>query len=640
MLYEFYNRKSSYNHPFPQHLAVIDEDYKETIGWDEDVPINAYITPKVIDMRSSRYVIMDGTYYTFLMISAKGFPVENIKGWMSLFVNMGEGIDTDLYYERMPKDSMANRISTKLKFNNASLSNKRDMTQNTENIRGAVQSGQYMLQNLRGSEDFYYFNLMITVTASSYDAMMYKRKEVMKLLKSMDYRYDTCILKQDQCFYSYMPFHGLTRSLRISTRRNVLTNGLASAYPFTSFEMSDQGGVVMGLNDENNSLLLLNLFNTALYKNANMIVLGSTGAGKTYTSLLLCERSRLCQIPIILITPMKAHETSRLCNQFGGTFISMNVSHINPMEIRIADTPDDDVLDEGYSKTPMLMQKSSFLQKLCTVRLPDITYDELQLVDTAIINTYQKFGITFDDDSLFNPDGSHKKMPLLKDFQDALYDVGCERVARVLNPLIMGSASHFNHQTDVNLDNPFTILSIADMPKDMRELGLLIAVDFAYAKAKENRTKRKFIVFEEFWDLVGTNATDVTAAQSTEVFKIIRGYGGGAIAITQDVSDLMAYQDGKFGKGILSACKTKIVLNLEPKEARAVQDALELTDSEIEKIINLEKGKGMLIANNNNVMVNFKSTPMEHDLITTDRADLERIAKQKISGEESGGIDQ
>ena len=630
-LYSFFNRRTSLKIPFPQHIAEIDEQYAQIYEGDP-VPFNEYVAPREIDMRSFKYIVMDGTYYTYLMISSKGYHVENYKGWLSLFVNMGEGIDIDIYYEKMPKQAMSSRIATKLKFNRATIADKPGMDENSENIKGAIQSGQYMLRNLRGSEDFYYFNLMITVSSASYEGMMYKKREVIKLLKSRDYRYDLCVLKQDLCFTASMPFHFLAKSLKKSTRRNVLTSGLSSAYPFTSFEMCDADGIVMGLNDENNSLLLLNLFNTQQYKNANMIILGSSGAGKTYTSLLICARSRLCQIPIVFITPMKAHETIRLCKQFDGTFISLNVCHINPMDIRISDTPDDDVLDEGYEKTPLLTQKAAFLQKLCTVRLPDISYDELQYVDTAIVDTYGKFGITFDDSTLFNEDGSYKQMPLIKDLQDTLFELGCDRVARSLNPLVKGSAAHFNSHTDVNLDNPLTFLSIADMPKDMRELGYLIAMDFAYTKAKENRTQRKFIVLEEMWDLIGANATDSTAAQSTEVFKIIRGYGGGVIGVTQDVSDLMAYQNGKFGKGILSACKTKIVLNLEPKEARAVQDALELTDSEIDKIIDLDKGKGMLIANNNNLMINFKSTPLEHDLITTDRADLERIAHERMKG--------
>ena len=153
-------------------------------------------------------------------------------------------------------------------------------------------------------------------------------------------------------------------------------------------------------------------------------------------------------------------------------------------------------------------------------------------------------------------------------------------------------------------------------------------VYMAYAKAKEDRTKKKVIFIDEAWQVIGSKSTAAAADQILEMFKIIRGYGGSAICATQDVNDFFALEDGKYGKGIINACKTKIILNLEKKEAETVRDLLDLSEDEYKKILQFDKGHALFSASGNNVPVYVRASKMENDLITTDRKELAAIMKR------------
>ena len=154
-------------------------------------------------------------------------------------------------------------------------------------------------------------------------------------------------------------------------------------------------------------------------------------------------------------------------------------------------------------------------------------------------------------------------------------------MGNILNRLVHGSAKTFNQQTNVDLSTPYTVLDISELTGDLLTVGMFVALDFVWDKAKEDRTKEKAIFLDEVWQLIGSSSNSMAAEFVLEVFKIIRGYGGSAVCATQDLSDFFSLDGGKYGKGIINNAKTKIILNLEDDEAMRVQDALKLTDAEI-----------------------------------------------------------
>jgi hypothetical protein len=223
-------------------------------------------------------------------------------------------------------------------------------------------------------------------------------------------------------------------------------------------------------------------------------------------------------------------------------------------------------------------------------------------------------------------------MPVLGDLHAILkQDAQTRRMANILNRLVNGSASTFSQQTNVNLDNKYTVLDISELSGDLLPLGMFVALDYVWDKAKENRTVEKAIFIDECWQLIGGTGNRLAAEFVLEIFKIIRGYGGSAVCATQDLNDFFALDDGKYGKGIINNCKTKIILNLEDEEAQRVQGILRLSEVEVMEITHFERGNGLISTNNNNISVEFKCSSLEKTLITTDRRELRDILEEKAA---------
>ena len=221
-------------------------------------------------------------------------------------------------------------------------------------------------------------------------------------------------------------------------------------------------------------------------------------------------------------------------------------------------------------------------------------------------------------------------MPVLGDLYEVLMGKPeTRRLANILNRLVNGSAKTFNQQTNVNLDNKYTVLDISELSGDLLTVGMFVALDYVWDKAKEDRTKEKSIFLDELWQLIGASSNKLAAEFVLEIFKIIRGYGGSAICATQDLNDFFALDGGKYGKGIINNAKTKIILNLEEDEAARVQDILKLSETELMNITHFERGSGLISTNSNNVTVEFRASDFEKELITTDRAELQAIIERK-----------
>ena len=202
----------------------------------------------------------------------------------------------------------------------------------------------------------------------------------------------------------------------------------------------------------------------------------------------------------------------------------------------------------------------------------------------------------------------------------------------ILNRLVNGSASTFNKQTNVRLDNKYTVLDISSLTGDLLTVGMFVALDFVWDRAKADRTEEKAIFIDECWQLLsGAGATGTRLAGDfvLEIFKTIRGFGGSAICASQDLNDFFNLDEGRFGKGIINNSKTKIILNLEDDEAERVQETLHLSDAETMEVTHFERGSGLISTNNNNIMVEFKASPLEKDLITTDRRELRELLERK-----------
>lgn len=646
ILYMFFNRRSCVEEPFHSRVDRIVLDTmaakNKVIGIDPipRIRMTHFISPRGIDLTHRNYIIMDGLYYSFLYIKGNGYPNKVRAGWMSSLINAGEGIDVDVFLRRENRSKTIDKVAQRIRLNRTKLKSMQDTSTDYEELAGSIQAGYFIKQGIANyNEDLFYMSVFVTVSARTYEELMWRKQQMTDMLKSMDMYVSDCSFQQEDALRTVMPFLQISPKLEKKSKRNVLTSGAASTYMFTSFEMSDDTGVLLGINRHNNSLCIVDLFDTKKNKNANLNLLGTSGAGKTFTMQLLALRMRMRGIQCYIIAPIKGHEFRRACNRIGGQFIKIAPGSphcINIMEIRHTISPEMELIDElDYSEMDSLLaQKIQQLMIFFSLLIPDMTNEEEQMLDEALIRTYGKFGITHDNDSVYEDRNAvppkMKTMPILGDLHEELQkNEMTKRIAVIVSRFVTGSAQSFNQQTNVDLSNKYIVLDLSELKGKLLPVGMMIALDYVWDKIKSDRTKKKAIMIDEIWQLIGAGSNRMAAEFCLEIFKVIRGFGGAAISATQDLSDFFGLEDGRYGRAIINNSKNKIILNLEPDEAEFVRDTLKLTKTEIRSITRFERGEALICSNNSKVPVIIKASKEEQEMITTDRAELEAILKER-----------
>ena len=646
ILYMFFNRRSCVDEPFTDRVnrVIIDTMAAKgkIIGIDPipHISVRHFIAPRGLDLSHYNYIVMDGRYYCFLYIKGNGYPSTVRGGWMSSLINAGEGIDIDVHLSRENRSKTIDKVAQRIRLNRTKLKGMQDTSTDYEELTNSIQAGYYIKNGIANhNEDLFYMSVFVTISAKTYDELLWRKQQMTDMLKSMDMYLSDCRFQQEDALRSVMPFLQISPKLQKKTQRNVLTSGAASTYMFTSFEMSDDSCVLLGVNRHNNSLCIVDLFNTKINKNANLTMCGTSGTGKTFTLQLLALRMRMRGIQCYIIAPIKGHEFKRACSKIGGEFIKIAPGSphcINVMEIRHTISPEMELIDEvDYNDMDsMLARKIQQLMIFFSLLIPDMTNEEEQMLDEALIKTYNEFGITHDNNSLYADATCFppklKKMPILGDLHKHLLENPMTtRIAAIVSRFVTGSAQSFNRQTNVDLTNKYIVLDLSELKGKLLPVGMMIALDYVWDNIKADRVKKKAIMIDEIWQLIGASSNKLAAEFCLEIFKVIRGYGGAAIAATQDLSDFFSLDDGKYGRAIINNSKNKIILNLEQDEAQYVKDVLKLTRTEVRSITQFERGEALIHSNNNKVPVVIKASVEEKEMITTDRAELEAILRKR-----------
>ena len=616
ILYMFFNRRSCVDEPFTDRVnrVIIDTMAAKgkIIGIDPipHISVRHFIAPRGLDLSHYNYIVMDGRYYCFLYIKGNGYPSTVRGGWMSSLINAGEGIDIDVHLSRENRSKTIDKVAQRIRLNRTKLKGMQDTSTDYEELTNSIQAGYYIKNGIANhNEDLFYMSVFVTISAKTYDELLWRKQQMTDMLKSMDMYLSDCRFQQEDALRSVMPFLQISPKLQKKTQRNVLTSGAASTYMFTSFEMSDDSGVLLGVNRHNNSLCIVDLFNTKINKNANLTMCGTSGTGKTFTLQLLALRMRMRGIQCYIIAPIKGHEFKRACSKIGGEFIKIAPGSphcINVMEIRHTISPEMELIDEvDYNDMDsMLARKIQQLMIFFSLLIPDMTNEEEQMLDEALIKTYNEFGITHDNNSLYADATCFppklKKMPILGDLHKHLLENPMTtRIAAIVSRFVTGSAQSFNRQTNVDLTNKYIVLDLSELKGKLLPVGMMIALDYVWDNIKADRVKKKAIMIDEIWQLIGASSNKLAAEFCLEIFKVIRGYGGAAIAATQDLSDFFSLDDGKYGRAIINNSKNKIILNLEQDEAQYVKDVLKLTRTEVRSITQFERGEALIHSNNN-----------------------------------------
>ena len=600
--------------------------------WTGQTSVLDIIAPSSVDNGSRDYIVVDGVYHSYLYVAGYGYRTRNEAAWLSPLVEAGENIGISFTFRKLPREKILSRISQKTMLNRSRMRDVGDTRQDFEELDDAISSGYYLKEGMnRAAQDFYYMSTVIEVTASDEEELEQRIADVMTLCSSMSMVAKRADFKHEQCFLSTLPVLAVEPDIERKARRNILTDSLAASFPFSSFEIYDEGGIFLGLNKYNRSVAILDIFDSDKYANANGCIYGTTGAGKTFLLQTMALRFRMQGTQVFIIAPVKGHEYVDACEAIGGKYVKIAPSSkdcINIMEIRKTSLSTDHEIKKDTRDDSILAEKLQNLMIFFTLVKNDIKQDELNLLDSAVIRTYAKFGIDFDNKSLFDENGNFKKMPTLKDlYEELLSKEETKKLALMIEKFATGSLASFGRETNVDLNNKYIVLDMTEMTENLKPLGMFMALDLVWDKAKESRIQKKVIFLDELWTLIGSGANRLASSYVQEIFRLIRGFGGSAIQATQDLSGCFSSDGGKFGKEILNLSSFKIVLHLEEDEAFTVQKHLSLSDEETMQIIRAGRGEALLCANKNKVCVDIKASPLMYDLITTKRTDLEKRRK-------------
>lgn len=599
-------------------------DGEEKIGV---LTVQDVLAPTECDFTHKEYISVDGVYYSYLYVSGYGYPTSCSLAWLSPLVEMGDGISLSFYLDKKRKEQVLQRVVKTTMLNRSLMRDVEDTRADFEEMDDAISSGLYIKEQLnREGEEFFYMHTLIEVTATDTDTLEQRIKQVKNRCASMNMsvrRADYC---HEQCFKSMLPLCKLDADIERKSRRNILTQGAAAAFPFFSFELCDDKGILLGINMHNNSAVILDNFNSDIYSNGNMAIFGMTGAGKTYTVLLMAMRFRMNGVQVFVIAPEKGFEYRGPCESLGGQYIKLargSTDCINILDIRRTTMDIDDNLKGHESrKDSVMLDVVQDVKTYFQLRYPDMTPEERYMLNSAIIECYKKFGITKDNESLLKPNGSFKEMPTLSDLYPIVNDIPeLKNIAVIIKDLV---ESGMGGKTNVDLRSSFIVIDTSSAREEDLSATTFLATVFIRDEMSKSRTRKKAVFGDELWIIAGREGNEQASEFVIKLVKTIRGYGGIFVSCTQNTIDYFALNSGKFGDAVLNNSRLKLLLQMEEPEAMKLKEKVGLSDEEVMQILRCGRGQGLLCAGKNRIAVEIRSSQIQYDLITTNRADLEK----------------
>ena len=628
--------KQKDNQPFSLKRLIMGEEKPDLTELEAgSTTVLDILSPTTIDTKSRDYIVVDGVFHAYLYVAGYGYSTTVGSCWLAPLVEAGEGVNLSFIFKRQPKEKILSKIAQTTMVNRSRMRDVGDTRQDFEELDSAISSGLYLKDAMnRQGEDFYYMHTLIEVTADDPETLEQRVTAVEKLCVSIDMIARRCDYKNEQAFLSMLPLLSLDPDVERKSRRNALTSGVAAAFPFASYELSDRNGIFLGLNLYNRSPVFLDPYDDYKYTNGNCWIGGSSGAGKTFTLQCLGGRLRQQGKRVIFIVPKKGHEFRPLCELLGGLYLRLSPSSKdcpNVMAIRRRSLDSYSGLRDMTARDDsVLADKISRLIIWYSLQKRDLSDEDKNHLDSSLVECYRRYGITFDNSTITDDKGNFVEMPIIADWYEVLSsNPETKHLAVVLARYVTGSASAMGQRNDINLDNKYIVLDTSGMPDDLLLPGIFWATDVANDLIMDAGGDLSALIADELWSLVGANSNPLAAGFVQEMVKTIRGLGGIAVTSTQGMQDLFGLDGGKYGKGILDSSRIKLVMQMEEQEARLIQGVLNLSEDEVRQITRFRRGEGLLCVGYNHVPVQFHATQKEYDAITTSPTDLRARRKDE-----------
>jgi type IV secretory pathway VirB4 component len=531
-----------------------------------------------------------------------GYPRSLITGWLSSIINIDEVLDVSMYIYPADTNVVMKNLTKKVTQLEASLNiNSEKGKVRDPELEHALQDAEALRDGLQtGSEKFFRFGLYFTIYADSLDELQFVQHKIENIFGQQMVFTKVATSQQEQGMNSTFP--QCTDHLQI--HRNMNTGAISTTFPFTSADLTQESGILYGVNMHNNGLVIFDRFSL---ENANMVVFAKSGAGKSFTVKLEALRSMMIGAEILIIDP--ENEYQRLCDAVGGSYIRLSLNsdaRINPFDLpQVIDSED---------ANDALRTNITTLHGLFRIMLggqTPLSPVEDSDLDQALIDTYARAGITND------PLTHSATPPTIINLYDTLLHMGGSgpSLAQRLRKYTTGTfAGIFSQQSNVDINNRMVVFNIRDLEDELRPVAMYIVLSHIWSIVRAKKTKRLLLV-DEAWMLM---QYEDSANFLFSLAKRARKYYLGLTTISQDVEDFMS---SKMGRAIVSNSSMQLLLKQSPSAVDVLAEVFKLTSEERKRLSNFPVGHGLFFAGQNHVHIQIIASETEESLITTNPND-------------------
>lgn len=588
-----------------------------------------FIAPSSLEFSSAHFQLgtrLARTYYVY------GYPRQVFTGWLSSMVNMDEVMDMSFFIYPVESQVVLENLRKKVGQLEAGLQidaekgkvrdpGKQAAIMDAEEIRDKLQVGE---------ERFFRFGFYFTLYAGSTDELEFVTHKIESVLGQQLVYSKPATSQQEQGLQSTVP--QFTDQLQI--RRNLSTGALSTTFPFTSADLTQDNGILYGINMHNSGLVIFDRFSL---ENGNAVVFAKSGAGKSFTVKLEALRSMMFGTEVFIIDP--ENEYQRMAEAVGGAYVRLSlnsVTRINPFELPIV--TDNEESDSALRSNLItlhgllrLMMGGAQVQMMggSAASVPALSPVEESDLDAALIETYAKAGIT-------NDPLTHTAVPpTVADLYDTLLHMGGTgpQLAQRLRKYTTGTfAGIFSQQSNIDINNQLVVFNIRDLEDELRPVAMYIVLNFIWNKTKSDQRRRMLIV-DEAWQLM---KYEDSANFLFSLAKRARKYNLGITTITQDVEDFMG---SRMGRAIVANASMQILLKQSSSAVDVLSDVFKLTSEEKKRLSQFPVGQGLFFAGSNHVHIQVAASPTETGLITTNPEQVQQIEAQGEFSQPQGTID-
>jgi len=587
-----------------------------------------FIAPSSLEFSSTHFQLgtrYARTYYVY------GYPRQLSTGWLSSMVNIDEIMDLSIYIYPVESQLVLENLRKKVAQLEAGIQIDSEKGRVRDPAKqSAIMDAEEMRDKLQvGEERFFRFGMYFNLYGSSMEELEFVAHKIESILGQQLVYSKPASSQQEQGLNTVLPQF----SDQLQIRRNMNTGAISTSFPFTSAELSQDNGILYGINMHNSGLVIFDRFTL---ENGNAVVFAKSGAGKSFTVKLEALRSMMFGTEIFIIDP--ENEYQRLCEAVGGAYVRLSLNsptRINPFDLpQVIDTEEaDNALRSNlitlHGLLRLMMGGAVASMSAGGAIAPAMTPGEEADLDAALIETYAKAGITND------PLTHSSTPPTINDLYETLLHMGGNgpQLAQRLRKYTSGTfAGIFSQQSNININNSMVVFNIRDLEDELRPVAMYIVLNYIWNKTKSDQKKR-ILVVDEAWQLM---KYEDSANFLFSLAKRARKYNLGITTITQDVEDFMG---SRLGRAIVANSSMQILLKQSPSAVDVLADVFKLTSEERKRLSQFPVGQGLFFAGQNHVHIQVTASQTEQNLITTNPQEVHQVEETGEIVEGQGTID-